>query len=102
MKKTNDLMDRLEMLVVCAETYAAHEVDVPGAAINLIDVIGPMLVENLRKAKGWTNLETMQALTKQRAKVYKECGVSQPDPTVLEQLLDALAEITKEAKKDKK
>src|SRR5579864_655278 len=101
MKKTNDLMGRLEMLVVCAETYAAHEVDVPGAAINLIDVIGPMLVENLRKAKGWTHLETMQALTKQRAKVYKECGIVR-EPTVMEQLVDALAAITKEAKKDKK
>jgi hypothetical protein len=89
---TQDLFARVEMLIVMADLHEAHKVEAPRAAIAMVDVIGPLLMDSMRKAKGWDGLQMAQAIIKQRAKLFADQGMTAPT-SPLEALIGMLGEI---------
>jgi len=96
---TQEFMGRLEMMIVMSELHEAHEVDMPKGALAMIDVIGPMLMDHLRKAKGWSQLQMATAILKQKNRLYEQQGMPVPDAHPLEMFFEMLAEIKDEVDK---
>jgi hypothetical protein len=94
---TQEMFARIEMLIVMVELYEAQDVDVPHAAIGLIDVLGPLLMGTITKAKGWDNLQMAQEVIKQKKKLFAAHGLDTPQHP-METLIEMLTEVMGEDK----
>jgi hypothetical protein len=89
----SEFMTRLEMIVIGIELYQKHDVQIPKVTINLFNLIGPILMTNLGKSMGWTDLELASHVMRERRRVYVDQGIPLPDKTPMERVLDLVAEI---------
>jgi hypothetical protein len=95
---TSRLMGRIEMLIVMAELYEHEKVEAPHAAIAMVDVIGPLMMDTMRRAKGWSHAQMAQAVIKQKARMYESAGMPAPPEHPLEAIINLLSELQTDAK----
>lgn len=93
-----DIMGRIEMVIVLAELFEAHKLPVPAGAVAMLDIVGPIMMDGLKKAKGWDGMQMAQAIIKQKRKLFEQQGLTPPSHP-LEVLVEMLGELAGEAKK---
>jgi hypothetical protein len=98
---TQAMFARIETLIVMTELYEAQKVDLPAAAVSLIDVVGPLLMDSIKKAKGWDNLTLAMAIIKQKHALFASHGMAPPS-SGMEVFIEMLSEIMGSVKKDAK
>jgi hypothetical protein len=86
-------MSRLEMIVVGVELHHKLGLDVPLVAVKLFDAIGPIVMVNLGKKMGWSELELASHVMRERRRVYVDQGMPPPAETPIEAALDVIADI---------
>ena len=87
-----EVMSRLEMLIVLAEMFEEHKLDVPCEVISAMDFIGPKLMTSAREQLKLSGLGMAKLLLDQRAKLFASQGLPSPDLGPVGKLVDILAE----------
>lgn len=91
MCKIQDVMARLEGIIILAEMFEEHKVDAPCAATTMLDLIGPLMMQEIKKAKGWDNVECARQMIQFRKKLFAAQGIDNP-ASPLEDLIVMLAD----------